>query len=431
MADTVDEVYVWDGTSWVPVVRDDCELPISSADDTVTLDSPSANTFAISTGENQALYVTRTSSDADQLVIGENPPGFQGGAGSSGLHIQGIASAEIKSTLNSTGHGAAAGGVVSYQNTGWSIRDRQSGGGIVLTINPSGDAGTSTLNALGISGVDGQVRFACDGSSSVPGMTYYNDLDTGFSRSADDEVSIVTGGTSSLITGRNGVTIPDELFTPRIVGSQAPANDAAIDLGANLTVSTGGNERLEIDSAGRLKLLDQPQGQPGKNYTATIYTEAISATDHDLILSGQFFGPPYFKDMVRITSTYDLIVKYGDVKTSNVSGLAANDAAIELGAHAKITAGVAYYQIINNGYHIFQSDGSQSRLTNEGDFLVGTQTAFAGEDALPATKTVVLATGKKGIARWSAHERLLLRQLTFIFLATTTQAKLYSSPTTK
>ena len=282
MADTVEQVYVWDGNDWVPVVRDetvsntseltndgedginpfitaadipavaDKKLPIDSVDGTVVLDSPSANAFTISTGDEQALYLARTSSDADQLVIGENPPGFQGGVGSAGLHIQGVGSAEIKSTLNATGHGAAAGGVITYANNGWNIRDRQSGGGIIFTINPSGDAGTSAFNALGIGGVNGQIRLGDSGSVASPGITYYDDLDTGISRTADDEISIVTGGTSSLIVSRLDVTIPGELITPRIVG---PAdNDASIELGADakITVGASGDYGLRVRPDGNI-----------------------------------------------------------------------------------------------------------------------------------------------------------------------------------
>jgi len=80
MADTVEQVYVWDGNDWTPVVRDetvsntseltndgedgvnpfitaadipavpDKKLPLDSADGTVVLDSPSADKFTISTG---------------------------------------------------------------------------------------------------------------------------------------------------------------------------------------------------------------------------------------------------------------------------------------------------------------------------------------------------------------------------------------------
>ena len=37
MADTVEQVHVWDGADWIPVVRDDCALPISSVDGSVAL----------------------------------------------------------------------------------------------------------------------------------------------------------------------------------------------------------------------------------------------------------------------------------------------------------------------------------------------------------------------------------------------------------
>ena len=307
MADTVEQVYVWDGNDWTPVVRDetvsntseltndgedgvnpfitaadipdvpDKKLPISSDDDTVVLDSPSANTFTISTGGEQALYLARTTSDADQLVIGENPPGFQGGVGSAGLHIQGVASAEIKSTLNSTGHGAAAGGVISYASNGWVIRDRQSGGGIKFTINPSGDAGTSAFDALGIGGFDGQIRLGNDGSAASPGMTYYNDLDTGISRTADDEISIVTGGTSSLIVSRNDVTIPGELKTPRIVG---PAdNDASIELGANAKIQTEANNAFVVNPAGSAYgILHTPRGNSSAGQAVRPFLTSVHAS---------------------------------------------------------------------------------------------------------------------------------------------------------
>ena len=87
MADAVEQVYVWDGNDWTPVVRDatvektseltndgedginpfitaadipdipDKNLPIDSADGTVILDSPSANTFNISTGGSERVRV--------------------------------------------------------------------------------------------------------------------------------------------------------------------------------------------------------------------------------------------------------------------------------------------------------------------------------------------------------------------------------------
>ena len=98
MADTVEQVYVWDGNDWTPVVRDetvsntseltndgedgvnpfitaadipavpDKKLPISSADDTVVLDSPSANTFTISTDGEERVKVDPNG----RFLVGQN-----------------------------------------------------------------------------------------------------------------------------------------------------------------------------------------------------------------------------------------------------------------------------------------------------------------------------------------------------------------------
>ena len=60
----------------------------------------------------------------------------------------------------------------------------------------------------------------------------------------------------------------------------------------------------------------------------------------------------------------------------------------------------ASYTQLNSGYHIFQSDGSQSRFTDDGDFLIGTTTPYVGDDVIPGSKTVILATAGESIARW-------------------------------
>ena len=85
MADTVEEVYVWSGTDWVPVVRDDCELPISSADGNVTLDSPSANTFTVSTGGSESFTIAANKDATFQGHVGVMSPAFSTGS----LSLQG------------------------------------------------------------------------------------------------------------------------------------------------------------------------------------------------------------------------------------------------------------------------------------------------------------------------------------------------------
>ncbi|MGI9448312.1 MAG: hypothetical protein ACR2NI_11725, partial [Pirellulales bacterium] len=68
----------------------------------------------------------------------------------------------------------------------------------------------------------------------------------------------------------------------------------------------------------------------------------------------------------------------GYIQTPSVSGIAANDASLELGTDAEIRAGTSYYKVYSSGYHVFQCDGSQSRFTNDGRFLVNTATTDTG-----------------------------------------------------
>ena len=63
----------------------------------------------------------------------------------------------------------------------------------------------------------------------------------------------------------------------------------------------------------------------------------------------------------------------------------------------------AHYQQYASGFHIFQSDSSQSRFTNDGDFLVGTATPWAGNGVIPKAKTYILAKGDMCVARWTGQ----------------------------
>ena len=142
MADTVEQVYVWDGNDWVPVVRDetvsktseltndgedgvnlfitaadipavpDKKLPVDSVDGTVVLDSPSANSFTISTGGAERVTVSNTSAafSADiqsSRIVGSAAPGTDAsielGAGCV-VRSEGTIQTYIKGTAGIVGH---------------------------------------------------------------------------------------------------------------------------------------------------------------------------------------------------------------------------------------------------------------------------------------------------------------------------------------
>ena len=68
MADTVEEVYVWSGSDWVPVVRDECTLPIESVDGTVVVDGASS-VFTVSTGEEERIIANDDGDAALELGL--------------------------------------------------------------------------------------------------------------------------------------------------------------------------------------------------------------------------------------------------------------------------------------------------------------------------------------------------------------------------
>ena len=184
-----------------------------------------------------------------------------------------------------------------------------------------------------------------------------------------------------------------EIQTARIVGSAAPATDASIELGANVTINSADQVPLQIRStADNCYVQLKDNSNPAAHFG--FYND-------DIVVSAGVGGA------VQLTITPNEAVKVPtQLQTGKITSLAgaSNDASIELGRHFEMTTEKGGYTAYSLGGHVFQSDGSQSRFSNEGDFLVGTGTAFTGDGSVDATKTVVLSEGKKGIARWSARE---------------------------
>ena len=335
MADTVEQVYVWDGNDWVPVVRDetvsntseltndgedgvnpfitaadipavpDKKLPIDSADGTVVLDSTAANNFSISTG-----------------------------------------------------------GAVRFQAANATNRMWQ--GSAIDTLR---------LYAK----VDQDVQYISFYGTDEAGLMGYRQSEHAFCianslPNRNDGLKFLTD-TSTLVIEPTGW-----IETTKIVGSQAPSTDAAIELGANFSVSTAGVERLRagmaVDDSGYLMIGDTPQPSipgisigskgtgigsqmqlrfvdVGGNYSYVGATQpsfnAGSATA--LLDGGVFFAGSEFGDSLLYARGGDIHFATGglsadserlriadtaatftvDIKTSRIVGRADNDASIELG----------------------------------------------------------------------------------------------------
>jgi hypothetical protein len=110
-------------------------------------------------------------------------------------------------------------------------------------------------------GLTGSVAIAQDGTATEPGIRFESDTNTGIYRPGADQLAISTNGTGRLTVGTTAVSstlavdhplgavgTPSITFTGDLnTGFWSPSADA-------IAASTGGSERLRIDSSGRLGL---------------------------------------------------------------------------------------------------------------------------------------------------------------------------------
>ena len=228
--------------------------------------------------------------------------------------------------------------------------------------------------------------------------------------------TIETGGEERVKVSDTAATFDVDVQTARIIG--LATNNASIDLGENAKVVASGrlcqtewvSATNAIEEVFASRNFKSYANNGVVNFVRTDDTVATNLYWYDVNLApdqktnasvgaggftinatktlgltgdGIHFAPNTKGDpstiLWEMTSEGGLIgTPGGYIQTPSVSGLADNDASIELGATAKITAGTSYYQLYSNGYHVFQSDGSQSRFTNDGRFLVNTSTLDVG-----------------------------------------------------
>lgn len=151
--------------------------------------------------------------------------------------------------------------------------------------------------------------------------------------------TISTGGAERLRITDDAATFSVDIQTSRIVGSAAPDTDAAIQLGANATISTGA---LYIDV-----------GNPAKNITIGDNKAGVAGGDgvfimsrtHDLALSSDeirfntdWTGGATEPTWVMTTDSGFVGNNQANyIKCGSVAGIADNDASIELGTELLTT----------------------------------------------------------------------------------------------
>ena len=212
MADDVKDIAIYTGSEWTSLSElaagsVDATLPISSDDGTVVLDSPSANTFTVSTGGVEALKV------AEKLITSRVD------------QVQQI-------NKNATSAPSNAGNVNNKQ---------------MMTLKSTDEAGAKFVG-LTFQHVlsSGKGASACIGLQDESADGVPNKGEMQFVIRSDSSAQVVT----PLKINKDAIIVDGQVRTPTVKG---PADtDAQIDLGTNFSVSTGGEERLRVNQLGCL-----------------------------------------------------------------------------------------------------------------------------------------------------------------------------------
>ena len=344
MADTVEEVYVWSGDDWVPVVRDatvektseltndgedgvnpfitaadipavpDKELPIDSTDGTVVLDSPSANTFTISTGGAASIELgaaARISTDGEGRVqVSDRFP----------LYVYNQSGSSYDASGSNT-----SGVLVVHNVSGTGITRCSAFDG---TLNVSGTvADLSIYNAR-------NVNFTGSGDVvNVYSGFKVNNLDTKGSIQAGYVSEVDVSGSQERYQFYGSGSAPSyfggDIQTSRIVGSTAPNSDASIELGANFT-ATAGSAFFELRTGGNCGIGTNGEGLKARlDVNGTIAAKPTATTDQvdsgvptiinrEMTAGGVYSGISFFQDVdavgISIANRSKLIISEDDIR---------------------------------------------------------------------------------------------------------------------
>ena len=372
-------------------------LPIQSDDGTVVLDSPSADTFTVSTGGAERVTVN----NSGLTVISSN--GANNTSLESGNSVS-VVDCDLSNTVANSAFGIRVDGTYRFYMTS----NGNVGIGDTLTV-PS-------------------QKLAVDGSVGAASYVQYKSSSCGMFFPETTKIEIHPGSNLvSFISSTTKTTVKGPVGT-----------DAQIDLGANLTVSTNGVERVKVKPAsygsgavtvgpdhthsiGGVSVKNDPAqvayssqmqmrfvDENGK-YAYTGCTEPRFAVGggYALLDGGAFFAGHDNGHTVIFSGTKDVIVATGGmannqerlrvsnteatfnvpVRTSTVKGVADTDASIDLGANIVVNGkiqGTGNYtpQIeLAAGYTV---NVTQSRYYNR----------YAGDSAITHLENIFNASGE-------------------------------------
>jgi len=384
------KVKVFDGTDWVDLKADDPNLPISSTDGTVTLDSPSANTFTVSTGGQERVKVEDAAATFNVQIQTPSVSGLAANDASIELDANAIIKSEtgyvgLNSNKNGWDNKLNINGNTFNYDTGVVNQEtkryvKESDGtstqvvkegvyGLTTTVNDWGaQAGHSLFrNLVGphVIQAEQHVRLITTTVNGDPNVTNPTAGVYLVSSGTDQQAQITTSQSSVVCVDtsvqlqtqsspnserRTRLTVKDTEIVSE-VDVKAPSvsgladNDASISLGSDLRVyaSADRNEVFTVKQTGRAGVNTPfPLGElhvSGEEASIVLQKEGKPAWYQQILNDDMIFGtldnygtvPPTVNSFLQIAGNGDVTVNR-QVHTPSVSGTAATDASIELGA---------------------------------------------------------------------------------------------------
>ena len=172
---------------------------------------------------------------------------FNGSTTSFSLLVNGAAPVPLP--LSSNQCLISVGGVIQRPDDSGTEGFRLSGGNIIFSSAPSTGEDFFGVVLAGADYVNAGGNFP-DGSVSAPSITFDQDNDTGYYRSASGAVSFSSNGVASGTWNAAGISASALVPT----GSTVPANGVYLPTTNTVAFSTNSSERLRVDSSGRLGL---------------------------------------------------------------------------------------------------------------------------------------------------------------------------------
>jgi hypothetical protein len=158
---------------------------------------------------------------------------------------------------------------------------RLSGGNIIFSSAPAGGATFFGIVLAGADYVNAGVNFP-DGSVGVPAITFDQDNDTGYYRSASGSISFSSNGVASGTWNSSGISAPALLPT----GSTVPTNGIYLPSVNNIAIATNGTQRLLLDSTGQIESANLGSAaSPAWSYVGDPNTGIFSPTADTLAIT--------------------------------------------------------------------------------------------------------------------------------------------------